>query len=198
MSFFNNVLISLLFLLLAFNTSSASDLLKELEDELLAEQNPQQLPYDKTIDIEKYKNEVLEVKPTPTVIHVIPKKRNNILQNSSILASEVSRLQKENDLLRRKNIELQETINNLTYNNREHTEVQAISNVDAPQDPLSVLVTITKSPAVLRSAPSKESGRIYQIPVGKSVPVILHQGKWLKVAVNKIKGWIPTDVVSAQ
>ena len=72
-----------------------------------------------------------------------------------------------------------------------------IDEVESVQkDNYFLKATVVNTPAILRSSPSRESGRIYALRTGEVLPVIIHRGQWYLVQANKVRAWIPADVVA--
>ncbi len=64
-----------------------------------------------------------------------------------------------------------------------------------PQQPNVWTVTVVQEPAVLRSSPSRNAGRLMNISAGSRLPVELRRGSWYRVvAGNGVRAWLPEDV----
>ncbi|MGI6524035.1 MAG: hypothetical protein ACOX2O_01895 [Bdellovibrionota bacterium] len=136
-------------------------------------------------------------KVTPRITKVSTHPDNVYMYNKNAeLTAEIKALHAELRALREKNRDYNfnsYTTEDPSISDTLHTIRTVLKN---PSAKTPAVVSVVKSPAVLRSAPSRESGRIFALSIGTVLPVKLQRGNWYMVESRGIKAWLPADVLT--
>ena len=144
---------------------------------------------------------VVEIKKAPKSVSKKPiaKSVNKPKERLEVVQDEIKKINKSLDTIRAEQTKLANdaiaSINSTIkpqYNDNYFDD----DDENIQKDNYFQKVTVVTTPAILRSSPSRESGRIYALNTGEVLPVIIHRGDWYLVQANKVRAWIPADVVT--